>query len=66
MVSCSLPYFSVEAGMIMLSSEKIVDACISYREAPVLEDIRHINRMTYRGDRTGANHRHLMHSSFPV
>ena len=31
----------------------------------MLEDIRHINRMTYRGDRTGANHRHLMHSAFP-
>ena len=46
-------------------SKEIVDAGISYREAPVLEDIRHINRMTYRGDRTGPGHRHLMHSSFP-
>ena len=46
-------------------SKKIVEACISEREAPVLEDIRHIKRMTYRGDRTGPERRHLMHSSFP-
>ena len=46
-------------------SKKIVNACISGREAPVLEDIRHLRNITYRGDRTGPERRHLMHSSFP-